>query len=216
MVITKQQILAFEKSYKAQFVNSLSGFKSVNLIGSIDVRGHTNLAIVSTVTHLGSNPALIGFVVRPSVKSRHTLENIVETQQFTINQVSGDIWQAAHQTSIHYPREVCEFDEVGLAREYHGDIKAPFVAESNLKYSLTLKEIITIESNSTQLIIGEVEDVILSSNVIKSDGYIDIETLHAVTISGVDSYHLTQRLSRISPTLDKNVESDSEDVPDWF
>lgn len=216
MLITNKQLSAFDSSYKAQFANSLTGFKSVNLIGSIGDNGSTNLTIVSTVTNLGSEPALIGFIIRTSKKFEKTLENIIQTQQFTINQVSGDFWKSAHQLSKVYPQDVCEFDEVGLKREYHGQSKAPFVGESNLKYSLKLKEIVAIESNDTQLIVGEVQDVVISEQGLKTDGYIDIETLHSVAISGTDSYHLTQRLSRINPLSDDKAGTNADSVPDWF
>lgn len=34
--------------------------------------------------------------------------------------------------------------------------------------------------------------------MIKADGYIDIESLATVSISGLDSYHTSERLSRLS------------------
>ena len=73
---TSKDILEMETRFRAAFINSLSGFKSASLIGSVDKDGNTNLAIFSSVVHLGSNPALIAFINRPDSTSRHTLENI--------------------------------------------------------------------------------------------------------------------------------------------
>ncbi|GAA5141529.1 flavin reductase family protein [Thalassotalea piscium] len=193
-----QQIVAMPSRYRAQFINSLSGFKSANLIATANSMGQTNVAIFSSVVHLGASPALIGFIMRPDSVERHTLENIKQTQQYTINQVNDRFWQAAHQTSARYLRDECEFEQCGLSTTYLKGVTAPFVKESQLKYALTLKEILPISHNNTLLIIGEVTDVICKQSAIKNDGYIDIESLNTVTISGLDSYHISHRLSRLT------------------
>ena len=183
---------------RAHFINSLSGFKSANLIGTQDVNGQTNLAIFSSVVHLGASPALVGFIMRPDNNDRHTLDNISISKQYTINQVSTAFYEKAHQTSARYPREKSEFEEVGLSTFHLDSINAPFVKESRLKYAVTLKEILPIPLNNTLFIIGEITDVICDEETIKDDGYIDIQSLQTVSISGLDSYHISERLSRLS------------------
>jgi hypothetical protein len=68
-----------ETRYRASFVNSLGGFKSVVMIGSKNKKGQENLAIFNSLIHIGANPALCAFIVRPDVSPRHTLENIIES-----------------------------------------------------------------------------------------------------------------------------------------
>jgi hypothetical protein len=75
--LCEQDILQMENFYRAAFVNSLSGFKSASLIGTIDKNKQTNLAVFSSVFHLGSNPALMGFINRPDSVDRHTLEKTI-------------------------------------------------------------------------------------------------------------------------------------------
>ncbi|WP_370979558.1 flavin reductase family protein [Agaribacterium sp. ZY112] len=179
-------------------MNSLPGFKSANLIGSIDSDGLTNVAMFSSVVHLGASPPLIGFITRPGSVERHTLENIRQTQSFTINHVSEVFWLQAHQTSARYSKTESEFSLCGLSPSFIDGVQAPFVEESQLKYALTLKQIIPIPLNGTQLVIGEVTDVLCSPSAIKKDGYIDIESLGSVSVSGLDSYHISKRLSRLS------------------
>ena len=195
-----------DKRYRAMFINSLSGFKSANLIGTCNSKKQTNLAMFSSVVHLGASPALVGFIMRPNTSpnnalqetERHTLNNIIETGSYTINQVSNDFWQQAHQTSARYKKNESEFTKVGLTPHYINGTKAPFVAESYLKYSLNLVEILPIKHNNTQMIIGEITHVLCIENAIQNDGYIDIESLNTVCLSGLDSYHETQKLSRLS------------------
>ncbi len=184
--------------YKARLINSLSGFKSTNLIGTIDGEGQTNLAIFSSVVHLGAAPALVGFVMRPNTVERHTFDNIQQTKQYTINQVSQEFYKAAHQTSAKYSRNQCEFQHTGLTKFFHENIDAPFVKESRLKYAVSLRDILPIAINNTQLVIGEITDILCDKSAIGEDGYIDIESLGTVANSGLDSYHLTQRLSRLN------------------
>ena len=59
MNLTKDNITALEKHERELFINSLSGFKSANLVGTSDATQNSNLAIVSSVVHLGANPPLL-------------------------------------------------------------------------------------------------------------------------------------------------------------
>jgi flavin reductase (DIM6/NTAB) family NADH-FMN oxidoreductase RutF len=194
-----------DSRYRAKFINSLSGFKSANLIGTQDDNGQSNLAIFSSVVHLGASPALVGFVMRPDNGSRHTLDNIISTKHYTINQVSAEFYTLAHQSSARYKKVQSEFTQLGLSEHYLGNIKAPFVKESRLKYGVTLKEIVPISLNDTLFIIGQITHVVCDKDAIKEDGYIDIEALETVTVSGLDSYHKSERLTRLSYAKPTNV-----------
>lgn len=196
--ISPEEILDMDSRYRAKLINSLSGFKSANLIGSMNQDRQTNLAIFSSVTHLGSSPALVGFIMRPSTVERHTLENIKQTEKYTINQISKDFWQAAHQTSARYKKHQCEFENTGLTPQFTDITSAPFVRESKLKYAVDLKEILPITLNDTVLVIGEITDIICEENAIQADGHIDLESLASIAISGLDSYHITKSLGRLN------------------
>ena len=88
MHYTKKAIEQMDRIQKIKFINSVSGIKPANLIGSISDTGQSNLAIFSSVFHLGSDPALLGFITRPTGEvARHTHENILENKQYTINHV---------------------------------------------------------------------------------------------------------------------------------
>ena len=195
----KQNDLAqMQDRERARFVNCLSGFKSANVIGTRDRRQQDNLAIVSSVVHLGSNPPFLGFVMRPQSVTRHTWENIEESGVYTINHVGESFFKQAHQTSARYPREQSEFDACDLTPEFMDGFHAPYVAESSLRIGMQLVEIIPIQHNDTALIVGEVRWVDVQEDAVQSDGYIDIEGLGTMTISGLDGYHSTSRAARLS------------------
>ncbi|TQV74934.1 flavin oxidoreductase [Aliikangiella marina] len=208
MIINKQHLETYDTRYRAQLINSLSGFKSANLIGTINEAGQTNLSIVSSVFHIGATPPLVGMIFRPHSVPRHTLENIFEMKTYTINQVSSQIYRGAHQTSARYDRAISEFAAAGLTEEYHDPIPAPFVKESRLKYSLDLREHQILSINDTELVIGEITNIIIDDDAIKQDGYVDIESLATIAVSGLDSYHVTKRISRLSYAKpDKAIEN---------
>lgn len=195
---SKSDIGEMEDRFRARFINSLSGYKSANLIGTIDNNGQHNLSIVSSVFHLGANPPLLGMIVRPHSVSRHTLENIVETGHYTINSVCREVYQQAHQTSARYRKEESEFEKVGLTPELSEVIKAPYVKESPMQIGMALREHTTMSVNQTELVIGEVQEIRVEGQAVMQDGYIDLGTLDLVAVSGLDSYHTAERLSRLS------------------
>ena len=197
-MITKEDILGYEKSYRTHFMNSLNGYKSANLIGTQDNKGQSNLAVFSSVIHMGSNPPLLGFITRPDSVSRHTLENIRETGIYTINHINADIIKQAHQTSARYPKDVSEFEACGLNQQYINDFKAPFVNESLISIGMRMKEIISIPSNGTLLVVGEVQLVFCSDECVLEDGKIDLVKAKTVAISGLDTYHSVEQIIRLS------------------
>jgi len=198
MLITKENILKFEKLYRTNLVNSLSGFKSANLIGTISSEGNTNLAIFSSVIHVGANPPLMGFLMRPVSVERHTYNNIKETGFFTINHINKEIFKQSHQTSARYEKKFSEFDICGLTPEFTNTIKAPYVKESKIKIGLQFVEEQEIKFNGTNFIVGEIIEILLPEDAAAKDGFIDIEKAGSVAISGLDSYYEVNRITRLS------------------
>ena len=196
--ITYEQIMNMEKQERVHFVNSLGGFKSIGLIGTQNKIGQTNLAIVDSIIHIGSNPPLFGIIFRPAAYERHTFENILETGFYTINHINENIFKQAHQTSARYDREISEFDSTGLNPEYKNDFFAPFVGESHVQLAMELREKIDLSINNTTLIIGEVKVVYFPEDCLQKDGFLDIEKSESITCSGLDSYHKTNRIDRLS------------------
>ena len=197
MHFTKARIDALEKRTRTHLINSLSGFKSANLIGTQDLLGNTNLSIVSSVIHLGAHPPLVGMIMRPHSVPRHTFENILQTGVYTINQVNKAIYKQAHQTSARYDKDESEFDATGLTPEYLNEFSAPFVEESRLKYSVKFVESKHLEINGTELVIGEIVDVYLDETALQSDGFLDLQAIDTVAVTGLDSYHTSNKLTRL-------------------
>jgi flavin reductase (DIM6/NTAB) family NADH-FMN oxidoreductase RutF len=197
-VFSEQAILQLPSRVRANFINSLSGFKSANLVGTRSSSGVNNLATVSSVFHVGAHPPLLGMLMRPHTVVRDTLQNIKDTGVYTINHVHYSFADKAHQCSARYLTEQSEFDAVGLNPQLSSVVNAPFVAESKVKIALQVEQISLIELNQTELVIGKIVEVECSEDIFLEDGYVDIEKAGSVALSCLDSYHSTQRIERFS------------------
>lgn len=194
---TKTDLEHLGKIERLNLINSVTGAKPANLIGTQDKSGNTNLAIFSSVFHLGSNPALLGFIVRPTGEvPRNTYENIRETTYFTINHVHEGFVENAHYTSAKFAKEASEFDYCGFTPEYKMDFFAPFVAESTIQMGLQLVEEIPIERNGTILMIGEIQHLFVSDAALEKEGHIHLEKAGSVAISGLNSYYTLEKIAQ--------------------
>ena len=198
ITLQSEDLERMSRLYRNNLVNSLSGFKSANLLGSVDRNGLANLAVFSSVTHFGSNPPLLGFVTRPHVVPRHTYENLKATGFFTVNHIPGPLIQQAHQTSAKYDKEVDEFEVCGFTKEMSGLHPVPYVRESPVKIGLSFEEEYPIKANGTILVLGRIIEVKTHENLIKEDGFIDLMEASAVTINGLDCYLAPQKIARFS------------------
>lgn len=196
MIYTKEQIAQLDRITRLKIINSVSGIKPANLIGSINSIGQTNLAIFSSVVHLGSDPALLGFICRPQTSEvGHTFNNIQENEQYTINHIHPGFVKKAHYTSAKFDEHISEFERCDLSEEYIKDFKAPFVKESSFKMGMRFKEAIEIKLNGTVLVIGEIEQLILPDTAIVDDD-IDLEATTSIGISGLNSYYSLNKIEK--------------------
>lgn len=194
--LTNEELQSFERFYRANLVNSLTGFKSASLIGTVNESGHTNLAIFSSIVHIGSDPALVGYINRPKKAAPHTLANIEAVGEYTINHILPEFVDRAHQSSAKYSDNISEFNELGFNPEFIENFRAPFVKESRVKYALKLQEIIPITLNETYLVIGKVEHILINPAIIGHDGFIDLQSAESICSNGIDSYYQAKSLGR--------------------
>ena len=176
-------------SWRARLINSLPGYKSGMLVGTYE-GGSANLAIISSHFHLGSNPALLGMILRPDTGKgeRHTLHNVLKTECWTLNGFRLESAAQAHPTSAPYPKNVSEFSACGFDVEWREGIDAPYVKSSPLQVGCRLREHQALSLNGTHLLIGEVTALYCSADAQRADGSLDLAKLELATVSGLDTY----------------------------
>lgn len=213
---TEKNIQELENVYRLNLINSLTGYKSANLIGTKN-ENNSNLCIVSSVIHLGSNPAVFGFIMRPNTVPRHTYSNIKKNGSFTVNQIHKNISGKAHFTSAKFPHEESEFEGVQLTETYLNNFPAPFVKESKIKIGLTFKEEHEL-SNGCILIVGSVKEIFVEKSAVKENGRIYLPAIDTVAISGLNEYYTGDFLeehpyARIEE-VKKNLQKPKKERPD--
>ncbi len=196
LVLDWQAMKDLNSRYRARLINTISGFKSANLIGTRSVEGKENLAVFNSLVHIGASPPYFGFILRPTTVDRHTYENIKTTGYYTINQVHSAIHRQAHKTSGKFPRDISEFEACGLKTYYEDDFQAPFVRESVIKIGMSFVEEQLVKCNGTILVIGQVELIRLPAVAVADDGHVDLAALDTVAISGLESYFSAVPLGR--------------------
>jgi len=196
MHFTKKDILGLDKINRLNLINTISGIKPANLIGTISENNTTNLAIFSSVIHLGSNPPLLGIIVRPNSEvKRHTYQNIKSTGFYTINHVSTAHTKEAHYTSAKFNENTSEFAMCGFNEMFIDGFTAPFVKESNLKIGLKYVESIKIEINGTHLVIGSIEHIIFPNELMNESGQIDLSEIDSTGVSGLNYYYSLKKIN---------------------
>ena len=198
MYWSKEDIINTNKIKRLNLINSVSGTKSANLIGSKSESGQENLAIFSSVIHLGSNPALLGFVLRPDKDvRRHTYDNIITSKSYTINSIHASFIDKAHYTSAKFSVDESEFEKCKLEAQYLNEFNAPFVKASKLKMALKLQEVVDIKINSCKLIIGSIEHLHVDQEAIEENGQVNLQKLDTVAIGGLNSYYALNQIGHI-------------------
>ena len=121
---------SLDKYFRINLINSITGLKPANLICSRSNSGIDNVAIFSSVVHLGSNPPLIGFTIRPQHKRKtDTCTNLRENPYLTINSIQNNFIDKAHLTSGKFNKDESEFDKIGINKIFLEDFNVPFVKE---------------------------------------------------------------------------------------
>jgi flavin reductase (DIM6/NTAB) family NADH-FMN oxidoreductase RutF len=186
-----------DQRYRGNLINAIHGFKSANLIATVSKNGVSNVALFSSVIHLGANPPLIGFIQRPVNVQRDTYENIIATGSYTINHVHSSFYPNAHATSARFDKSVSEFKACKLTEEYLENFPVPYVGESMIKIGMTYEASYPIPLNNTILIAGSVQVIHINDNLVADDGDINLNQANDVCISGLYTYHKPVKLAKL-------------------
>jgi len=196
MYLNKDSIQQLEKFNRINLMNSITGISPANLIGTISNDSIENLAIFSSIVHIGSNPPLMGFILRPTKKNRRdTYENIIETNKFTINHINSDMVERSHYTSVKFDKNESEFQKCRLTAEYLNNFQAPYVKESYAKVGLELEDIQSIKSNGCRLIIGRVERLYVPDSAIYKNGNIQLDLSNSIGVGGLNTYYSLDKIA---------------------
>jgi len=195
---TNNDLQQLEKLFRGNLINSCTGYKSANLIGTKSKEGIENLAIFNSVNHVGSNPPMLSVLFRPTTIARNTYDNIKETGNFTVNHVSADYIQQAHQTSAKYDASISEFNKTSLEAFYRDTFTAPYVKDSPIQLGCSFINEYHIKENDTILVIAKIDHLYIRDGLELPDGWLNLENANTVVTNGLDGYALPKLLDRFS------------------
>jgi flavin reductase (DIM6/NTAB) family NADH-FMN oxidoreductase RutF len=193
---SKNKIEQLPKIPRLNLINSCTGYKSANLIVTKTIEGVTNVAIFSSITHLGSDPAMLGFILPPTTVPRNTYKNIKDLGYFTVNHITETLIVDAHHSSANYDESISEFDKTNLEEEYYDGILIPFVKNSPVQILCKYLNEYEIKENGTIHIIASIEQIIIKENLIQKDKWLRLDLENVVTINGLDGYCVPKLVDR--------------------
>lgn len=194
--LSKEAISQMEKVERLNLINSCTGYKSANLLVTKSHEGNSNVAIFSSVTHLGSAPALIAFIMRPTTVPRDTYKNIRDIGYFTVNHITVNMIADAHHTSANYELGISEFDKTNLEEEYKPAIEIPFVKGSPVQLYCKYVNEYYIKENDTIHVIASIESLFFEEELEHKDGWLQIDRGNVVALNGLDGYCLPKLVDR--------------------
>jgi len=186
---TIRDLASMERIYRGNLINSITGFKSANLLATQCKDGVDNVAIFSSVTHLGSDPALFSFVQRPlGHGAGHTYHNLKETGHITLNHLNMNLVKRAHQSSAKYDPDVSEFEQLQIEKQVRDGFKAPFVKDAIIQVGARYENEYYLKENKCILVICRITDIYMNDDLQLEDGFVNLEKAGTVTINGLDAY----------------------------
>lgn len=183
------EIMAWEREYRRAFVNTLSGIKAAFLLGTQEENGRNNLGLFASIVHLGAAPPLLGVVLRPPDAQQDTRRIIQINTHFTLNAVSVDQIESAHQCSARYPPDRSEFDACHCTPWFSERHIAPYVGESPLKIGLKAIEIIDVKANNSRMVVAAITEVHLEDKLLGIDGQILPAAAQLCGVVGLNAWH---------------------------
>ena len=167
--------------------------RPIAFASTIDKSGNPNLSPFSFFNVFSANPPILIFSPARRVRNnttKHTLENVLETNEVVINVVNFDIVHQMSLSSTEYPEGINEFEKSGL-HMLQSDLVKPYrVAESPVQFECKVNEVVALgeEGGAGNLVICQVVKMHIDSEVLNNEGQIIQEKLDLVSRAGGSYY----------------------------
>lgn len=191
--ITLSEILLLSSRDRSNFINSLWGIRNASVIGSRSDNGIPNFAIFNSLNHIGANPPLASLIFRPDTVKRDTLDNILATKYYSLNNITESNYPKAHLTSAKLPKNENEAEYAGLLYLNEAEYNVPYLYESTVVTILKYEQHVKLKINGTILLIGSVQKILLKENLITEDHSVDHFKAGSMSVTGLDTYNLTKQ-----------------------
>jgi len=167
--------------------------RPIAFVSTMDANGNVNLSPFSFFNLFSSNPPILVFSPARRVRdntTKHTLDNVLQLKECTINIVNFDMVQQTSLSSTEYPQGVNEFIKAGFTELKSEKVKPPRVAESPVQFECIVRDVIALADTpgAGNLVLAEVVMMHIKEEVLASDGKIDQLKMDHVARLGGDWY----------------------------
>ena len=159
--------------------------RPIAFVSTLSKDGLENLAPFSYFNGICSNPPSIMFCPARrgyDGKTKDTLNNIRDTEEFAVNIVSEDFAEQMVSTSTDFEPEVNEFEVSGLTPVPCQKIAPPKVAEAKISFECKLNQIVPVGNEGPGggfVVIGTIVLFHIDDDIYE-DGYINLEKLRPI------------------------------------
>lgn len=193
---TAKDLQEMDKISRRNLVNSSTGYKSANLVATISEEGRANVAVFNSVFHLGSNPPMLGLVLRTNTVPKAILDDIYKSGCFTVNHIQENLIEQAHKTAVQLEEDGSAFERSGLKAEFLDGFPAPYVKQSSIKLGCSFSSEYPIRENGSLIVVAVIEHIYFEPGIEMPDGWLRLEDAGSVVINGLDAYALPRLLDR--------------------
>lgn len=167
---------------------------------TIDKKGHVNLSPFSFFNVFSANPPIVIFSPARRVRdnsTKHTLENVIEVPEVSINIVTYDMVQQQSLASCEFAKEVNEFEKAGFTPKPSTHIQPPLVKESKIQLECKVIEVkpLGTAGGAGNLVICEVLCMHIDDSLLDANKKMDPRQLPLVARLGGDWYTVVNEQS---------------------
>ncbi len=167
--------------------------RPIALASTVDGDGKVNLSPFSFFNIFGTNPGILVFSPSRRVRdntTKHTLENILETNEVVVNTVNHAIVEQISLASSEYAKGINEFVKAGLTEIKSTYVRPPRVKESPVSFECRVLEVKAMgtEGGAGNLVICEIILIHAQDFILNEFGKIDPRKIDSVARMGGDYY----------------------------
>jgi flavin reductase (DIM6/NTAB) family NADH-FMN oxidoreductase RutF len=179
------------------YLQSAVAPRPIAFVSSIDAAGNVNLSPFSFFNLFSMNPPILVFSPSRRVRdntTKHTLQNVYEVPEVTINIVSYRMVEQTSLASCEFPKGVNEFIKAGFTESPSQLVKPPYVTESPVSFECKVKQVLPLgeSGGAGNLVICEVLLIHINDTVLDAQGMIDPYKLDVVARMGQNYYSRAQ------------------------
>lgn len=167
--------------------------RPIAFVSSMDKSGNVNLSPFSFFNLFSMHPPILIFSPSRRVRDntiKHTLENVTEVPEVTINMVNYAMVEQASLASCEFPKGVNEFVKAGFTELASIKVKPPRVGESLASFECKVNQVLPLgaEGGAGNLVVCEILLAHFKDEIFDADGRINPWKMDAVARMGNDYY----------------------------